>query len=92
MPTVELTRHLYTFFPHLRDEEIVVEASTVAEIVREVEKLAPGFGFYVCDERGRLRTHVNVFIGDERIVDRERLTDRVDPNSRVFILQALSGG
>lgn len=92
MPKVELTRHLYTFFPHLRGKEIVVDASTVAAIVRELEKLAPGFGFYVCDERGRLRPHVNVFIGDERIVDRERLTDRVDPSSRVFILQALSGG
>jgi sulfur-carrier protein len=92
MPRVELTRHLYAFFPHLRDQEIVVEASTVAEVVRAVDEIAPGFGFYVCDERGRLRTHVNVFIGDERVVDRERLTDRVGPDSRVFILQALSGG
>jgi sulfur-carrier protein len=92
MPTVELTRHLYRFFPQLRDRELVVEASTVADVVRAVEQLAPGFAFYVCDERGRLRTHVNVFIGDERIVDRERLTDRVDSDSRVFILQALSGG
>jgi sulfur-carrier protein len=92
MPRVELTRHLYRFFPQLRDREIDVRASTVAEVLSEVEKLAPGFMFYICDERGHLRPHVNVFIGDERIVDRERLTDRVESNARVFILQALSGG
>lgn len=92
MAKVELTRHLYAFFPQLEDKEIRVEASTVAELVREMERLAPGFAFYVCDERGSLRTHVNIFIGEERIVDRVRLSDAIAPDSRVFILQALSGG
>ncbi len=92
MARVELTRHLYTFFPHLEGREIVVEATTLAEVVREIEKIAPGFTFYVCDERGRLRTHVNMFIGDERAQDRVTLSDPVGPESRVFILQALSGG
>jgi hypothetical protein len=90
--TVELTRHLYAFFPQLEGKEIVVEAATLAEVVREVEKIAPGFTFYVCDERGRLRTHVNVFIGEERALDRGRLTDPVAAGQRVFIMQALSGG
>jgi hypothetical protein len=92
MPKVELTRHLYTFFPHLRGRELNVEGTTVAEVVRAIEAIAPGFAFYVCDERGRLRTHVNIFIEEERIVDRARLSDPVKPESRVFILQALSGG
>jgi sulfur-carrier protein len=92
MPKVALTHHLYRFFPQLQDREIVVQACTVAEVVREVEKIAPGFAFYVCDERGRLRRHVNVFVEEERVVDRERLSDRVDGDARVFILQALSGG
>ena len=92
MAKVELTRHLYAFFPHLEGREIVVEASTLREVVSEVEKIAPGFSFYVCDERGRLRTHVNMFIGDERAQDRTALSDPVGPESRVFIMQALSGG
>lgn len=92
MATVELTRHLYTFFPHLEGKEIVVDASTVAEVVRELEKIAPGFAFYVCDERGRLRMHVNIFVGKDRIADRVGLTDPVGPDSRIFIMQALSGG
>jgi sulfur carrier protein ThiS len=92
MAQVELTRHLYAFFPGLEGREIRVEATTVADVIREMEQVAPGFAFYVCDERGRLRRHVNVFIGDEHVVDRERLSDRVEPASRVFIMQALSGG
>ncbi len=92
MAKVELTRHLYTFFPDLEGRDVLVEASTVADVVREMDKVAPGFAFYVCDERGRLRRHVNIFVEDERIADRQRLTDRVEPNSRVFIMQALSGG
>lgn len=92
MVKVELTKHLFTFFPDLAGRELVVSASTVAEVVRELDAMAPGIAFYVCDERGRLRTHVNIFVGDERIADRQRLTDRVEPGSTVHILQALSGG
>lgn len=92
MAKVELTRHLYAYFPALEGKDIVVEATTVAEVVREVDKIAPGIAFYICDERGRLRRHVNVFVGEEPIADRDRLSDTVGPDARVFILQALSGG
>ncbi|MBT8493421.1 MAG: MoaD/ThiS family protein [Deltaproteobacteria bacterium] len=92
MAKVELTRHLYSFFPALEGRDIDVEAETVAQVVEAMEKIAPGFKFYVCDELGRLRTHVNIFIGDERVLDRRTLGDRVDDDSRIFILQALSGG
>jgi hypothetical protein len=92
MPKVTLTRHLYEFFPGLQGKELVVQAANVAQVVTAIEKIAPGFAFYVCDERGRLRTHVNIFVEEEMIADRARLTDPVKPDSRVFILQALSGG
>lgn len=92
MARVELTKHLFTFFPDLEGREIEVEASTVAEVVAAMETIAPGFAFYVCDERGRLRRHVNIFVGDEMVGDRGRLSDRVGPTDRVLIMQALSGG
>jgi hypothetical protein len=92
MATVELTRHLYTFFPALAGKPLRVDAATVAEVVAQLEALAPGLGFYICDERGRLRTHVNVFVDEQMIADRGRLSDRVGPDSHVMIMQALSGG
>ena len=92
MVTVHLTRHLYTYFPHLEGKDIAVEASTVADVVRALEALAPGIGFYICDEHGRLRTHVNAFVGKQMIRDRRGLSDAVAEGSEVHILQALSGG
>ena len=92
MAKVELTKHLFQFFPQLEGKELVVEAATVADVVRGLDAIAPGIAFYVCDERGRLRQHVNVFIGEDAVIDRRDLSDRVDADSRVFIMQALSGG
>ncbi|MBK6580076.1 MAG: MoaD/ThiS family protein [Sandaracinaceae bacterium] len=92
MATVTLTKHLFTFFPQLEGRELVVDARTAADVVRELGSLAPGIGLYLCDERGVLRTHVNIFIGDERILDRRHLSDPVAPDARVFVLQSLSGG
>jgi molybdopterin synthase sulfur carrier subunit len=92
VPVVELTPHLHAFFPALRGAELRVEAATVAEVVRALDALAPGFAFYVCDEAGRLRQHVLVYVGEQRVRDRATLTDPVEPATRVLILQALSGG
>jgi molybdopterin converting factor small subunit len=92
MATVILTRHLKQLLPELPATELQVEGSTVAELVQALERTCPGIAFYLCDERGRLRQHVNVFIGEERIADRTRLSDPVAADARVFILQALSGG
>jgi molybdopterin synthase sulfur carrier subunit len=89
---VELTQHLPALFPSLRGGPLQVEAVTVAELVAALDGLAPGVAYYICDERGRLRRHVNIFVDGELLVDRQRLCDRLEPNTRVFIAQALSGG
>ncbi|MEE9311115.1 MAG: MoaD/ThiS family protein [Planctomycetota bacterium] len=92
MPNISLARHLYRFFPDLEGQDIEVDAATAAEVISELEKIAPGFGFYICDETGHMRPHVNIFVEDELIVDRKRLSDHVKPESKVYIMQALSGG
>jgi molybdopterin synthase sulfur carrier subunit len=89
---VELTQHLPSLFPRLARGPLHVEAATVAELVKALDGLAPGIAFYICDERGRLRRHVNIFVDGELLVDRQRLSDPLTPDARVFIAQALSGG
>jgi molybdopterin synthase sulfur carrier subunit len=90
MPRVQFTKHLVRFFPRLRDEDF--DGATVAEVVASLERKHPGLASYLVDERGSLRTHVNVFLGDELIRDRERLSDRVPAGVTVSVFQALSGG
>jgi predicted phage tail protein len=92
MAIVKLTGHLHTYFPALAGKDLHVDATTVAEVVQAMEQRAPGFAFYICDEAGRARPHVNIFVDGQRISDRTRLSDPVGANAEVFILQALSGG
>jgi sulfur-carrier protein len=91
MPRVHFTRHLQTFFPKLKMGEEVPGAS-VREVIAELEKRYPGFALYVADETGRVRRHVNLFVNQEPICDRDTLSDAIAPNDELYILQALSGG
>jgi hypothetical protein len=90
MPQVTFTRHLTRFFPDLADGD--VPGGTIREVVDALERRHPGLRSYILDEAGRLRRHVNIFVGDEAIADRDHLGDPVAPDAKVFILQALSGG
>jgi sulfur carrier protein ThiS len=92
MPTVEMTSHLYQFFPALENRTIKVPAGSVAEILRAINEIAPGFTDYVLDERGALRRHVNLSINDMMVIDRKTLADHVSDEDVVYIFQALSGG
>ena len=92
MPTVEMTRHLYRFFPVLENRVIEVAPGPVSEVLRAVDELAPGFIDYVLDEHGTLRKHVNLSIDDRVVVDRKSLSDQVPEDGTVYIFQALSGG
>lgn len=47
---------------------------------------------YVLDEQGHLRENVAIFIDGQRPRDPRRLDDVLAPQSRVYVLQALSGG
>jgi molybdopterin synthase sulfur carrier subunit len=47
---------------------------------------------YVLDEQGHLRENVVIFIDGKRCADRTRLDDPLHPDSKVYVLQALSGG
>ena len=92
MPTVEMTSHLYRFFPVLKNREVRVRAGSVAEVLREVDTIAPGFSDYVIDERGALRRHVNISVNNTVVIDRKTLSDYADDDATVYIFQALSGG
>ena len=47
---------------------------------------------YVVDDQGALRKHVNIFLGNSWLRDRERLSDSIPPGTVVYVMQALSGG
>ena len=90
MARVKFTPNLVRFFPDLRECE--VEATTIAEAVRAVDQRWRGLGDYIVDEQGALRKHVNIFVGNELIRDKQTLSDKISADTRIYIMQALSGG
>ena len=90
MAQVKFTPNLKRFFPDLC--ECTIDAATVAEIVAAVDDRWRGLGDYIIDEQGALRKHVNIFVGDELLRDKQTLSDRVSADTKIFIVQALSGG
>lgn len=90
MPVVKFTANLKRFYPALNTMSL--EADNIPDILQKLEDRFPKFRHYIVDEQGRLRKHVNIFIGDELIKDRDNLSDKIEGHDEVYIMQALSGG
>lgn len=69
-----------------------VAAATVAEALAQVFIERPELRGYILDDQGGLRRHVAVFVDGAMIRDRTRLADPLRDDSRVYVVQALSGG
>ena len=90
MATVQFTTNLKRFYPDL--DTMMIEAETVAQLGEEIDKHYPGLKKYITDDQSRLRHHVNIFINQHMIKDRQLLQDKIQKNDSVYIMQALSGG
>lgn len=90
MARIKFTPNLKKFFPTLT--ETTIHGKTIADLIVGIEALWPGLADYIVDERGALRKHVNIFIGEDLIADRQTLSDPVEESDFVYIMQALSGG
>jgi hypothetical protein len=64
----------------------------VAEALEQVFQKNPRLRGYILDDQGQLRKHVVIFVGGVQVEDCRRLSDRVNPDSEIYIMQALSGG
>lgn len=90
MPRVQFTPILKRFFPALQATDI--NASSVGELLEQLEQQYPGIKDYLLDEQELLRKHVNIFVNDVLIRDLSSLDDQLKAEDEVFIMQALSGG
>lgn len=77
---------------HLSCPTMPAEGGTVQEVLDGVFADNPLLRSYLLDDQGRLRQHVNVFINQYAVLDRNRLTDPVTADDNLYVIQALSGG
>jgi sulfur-carrier protein len=69
-------------------KELELEGTTVAEVLRALEREHPDVAGWILDERGRIREHINVFVNREH----GREETAVGSEDRLHVLPAISGG
>jgi sulfur-carrier protein len=89
MPRIAFTPQLRRF---LAAPDVESTAVTLRAALDDAFAVNPRLRGYVLDEQGHLRANVVVFIDGRRCQDRVALADTLRPDTRVHVLQALSGG
>ena len=71
---------------------LLLPAATVRTALEELELRYPSLYRSVCDERGSVRRHVNLFVNAWHVRDRDGLDTPLQAGDVVTILPAISGG
>ena len=72
--------------------ELLVSAHTVRAALDDLERSQFALYRNVCDETGRVRQHLNVFVNSDNVRDLDGVDTRLSPGDVVTILPAVSGG
>lgn len=68
------------------------EAATIADLLDAMGTAHPALERRVRHEQGRLRAHVNLFVGDEDVRSLAGVGTELRPGDEVSVLPAISGG
>ena len=71
---------------------VVVNGSTIREIIAALDHDFPGLRFNLCYETGELRSYVNIFLDGENIRYLDGLDTLVRNGATIHILQSVAGG
>lgn len=77
---------------HIATPEREIDARTLGEALETVFAAQPRLRSYILDDQGSLRRHLAVFVDGQPVHDRRHLSDALGEESRVYVIQALSGG
>lgn len=72
--------------------EVTAEGDTIAEVVDDLERQFGGFKERVCDESGKLRRFVNVYVNEEDIRFQDNEATRLSDGTEVSFIPAIAGG
>ena len=77
---------------HVDCPSVEAPGVTVREVLTAVFAENPRLKGYVVDEQFSLRRHMGIIVDGDIVLDRKRLSDPVQSDSEIYVLQALSGG
>jgi molybdopterin converting factor small subunit len=72
--------------------ELALAAGSVRAVLEELERRHPSLYRGICDDTGAVRRHVNLFVNNDHMRDRDGLDTALAPGDEIMILPAVSGG
>lgn len=73
-------------------DEVEAEGNTVTEVVANLETNFPGIKEKLCDESGKLRKFLNVYLNDEDIRFMDSLDTELKDGDSLALIPAIAGG
>jgi len=73
-------------------EEVGVSGSTIGTVVEDLEHKFPGIKERLCDDQGRVRRFVNIYVNGDDIRFLSSLETAVKDGDEVSIVPAIAGG
>jgi sulfur-carrier protein len=74
------------------DGPLTAQGATVGDALGTLFTELPHVRGYLLDEQGRLRKHVCIFADGQRLQRDAALKQSIRPDSKLYVMQALSGG
>ena len=68
------------------------KASTISEVVSDLTLNFPDLKKHLLDEQGKIRTYINIFVGDDDIRNLQQEHTRLEDHTVVSIVPAIAGG
>lgn len=72
--------------------DLPLDAPDLRAVLEQIEQAYPSLYRSVCDETGRVRRHVNLFVNNSHMRDRQGLDTTLEQGDVVVIMPAVSGG
>ena len=69
-----------------------ISGGTVSESINELTSNFPDLKKHLLDDKGQIRSFVNIFVGDEDIRDLQQENTVVNEDTVVSIIPAIAGG
>lgn len=72
--------------------EVEIQASNIQDLLENLEKKYPGIKPRICDEAGKVRRFVNIYLNEEDIRFLKQEATPVKDGDEVSIVPAIAGG